>query len=398
MSDRQFDVIIAGGGPAGLAAACLMASRGSKVALVSGGVTSDGDPRTVALMQPAIRLLAHIGAWPDRLIEKCAPLKRLRLVDDMKGPVTAPEIIFSSTELGGDEPFGWNIPLIHLVPALRAKAVSLGVALYPVDAIDFVAGPELAIVRLGDNSQISAPLVIAADGRDSRLRLAVGIAVDAWEYDQSAIALSFSHSAPHRDTSSEYHRPGGPFTTVPLPGLRSGLVWMERPERAQELMAFDDDRLASEIQLATHGELGRIGETGPRRLFPMRGLKARDMTGPRLMLVGEAAHVVPPIGAQGLNMSFRDIAEAYDIINKFKDPGGKAALAAYKAARMADIVPRQTAIDLMNRSLLADLTLVNGARAAALAAIGNFGPLRRFAMRRGLQPPGALPAIMRTHV
>ncbi|MBL8895823.1 MAG: FAD-dependent monooxygenase [Rhizobiales bacterium] len=398
MSEGQFDLMVAGGGPAGLAAACLMASRGSKVALVLGNATPGGDPRTVALMQPAIRLLTHIGVWPGLLIEHSAPLKRLRLVDDMKGAVTAPEIIFDSSELGGDEPFGWNIPLAHLIPALHAKAVSLGVALYPVDAVDFVAGPELAVVRLCDDDKLSAPLVLAADGRDSRLRAAAGIAVDAWEYDQSAVATSFSHSASHRDTSTEYHRPGGPFTTVPLPGLRSGLVWMERPERARVLMTLDDARLASEIQLATHGELGRIGAIGPRRLFPMRGLKAREMAVPRLMLVGEAAHVVPPIGAQGLNMSFRDIAEVYDIIGKFGDLGSKEAIAAYKAARTADIVPRQTAIDLMNRSLLADLTLVNGARAAALAAIGNFGPLRRFAMRRGLQPPGALPGIMRTHI
>lgn len=397
MSDRLFDVIIAGGGPAGLAAACLMASRGSKIALVSGSATQGGDPRTVALMQPAIRLLTHLGVWPGRLIEHSAPLRRLRLVDDMKGAVTAPEIIFDSSELGGDEPFGWNIPLVHLIPTLRAKAVSLVVALHPVDAIDFVAGPELAVVRLADNTQVSAPLVLAADGRDSRLREAAGIAVDAWEYDQSAIATSFSHSASHRDTSSEYHRPGGPFTTVPLPGLRSGLVWMERPERAKELMALDDARLASEIQLATHGELGRIGAIGPRRLFPMRGLKARVLAVPRLMLIGEAAHVVPPIGAQGLNMSFRDMAEAYDIIAKYSDPGSQEAIATYKAARTADIVPRQTAIDLMNRSLLADLALVNSARAAVLAAIGNFGPLRRFAMRRGLRPPGVLPSIMRPH-
>ncbi|MBL8905553.1 MAG: FAD-dependent monooxygenase, partial [Rhizobiales bacterium] len=218
---------------------------------------------------------------------------------------------------------------------------------------------------------------------------------DEWSYDQAAIATSFSHSASHRDTSTEYHRPGGPFTTVPLPGLRSGLVWMERPERAAQLMSLGDRDLASEIQLATHGELGLISDIGPRRLFPMRGLKARDLGAARLMLIGEAAHVVPPIGAQGLNMSFRDAAEAYDIIIKFRDPGAPEAISAYTAARLADIVPRQTAIDLMNRSLLADAALIGGARAAALAAIGGFGPLRRFAMRRGLRPPGVLPSVMR---
>jgi 2-octaprenyl-6-methoxyphenol hydroxylase len=165
--------------------------------------------------------------------------------------------------------------------------------------------------------------------------------------------------------------------------------------RAAELMALSDGDLASEIQLATHGGLGRISVIGPRRLFPMRGLKAKELAKGRLILIGEAAHVVPPIGAQGLNMSFRDAAEANDIVRQFSDPGTHEAISAYRDARAADIIPRQTAIDLMNRSLLADVALVSGARAAALAAIGSFGPLRRFAMRRGLRPPGSLPSVMR---
>jgi 2-octaprenyl-6-methoxyphenol hydroxylase len=348
-------------------------------------------------MQPAIRLLAHMGLWPGDLREHAAPLRRLRLVDDMKGAVAAPDIVFKSEELGEDDAFGWNIPLVRLVPALREQAARLGIALYELDAVDFEAGSDFAAIRLDDNCRISAPLVIAADGHTSRLRNAAGIAVDAWEYDQSALATSFAHSAPHRDTSTEYHRPGGPFTTVPLPGRRSGLVWMDRPERIQGLTGLDDDALASEIQLATHGELGRVGDIGPRRSFPMRGLKARELAVPRLMLLGEAAHVVPPIGAQGLNMSFRDAAEAYDIIMKFPDAGGAEAIAAYKTARMADIAPRQAAVDLMNRSLLADFALTNAARSTVLAAIGSFGPLRRFAMRRGLGPPGRLPSVMRMH-
>jgi len=313
----------------------------------------------------------------------------------MRGTVSAPELTFDATELGGDEPFGWNIPLACLVPALHAAGEGFGVKIVALEAIDFSAGADFATVRLSDDSLLSAPLVIAADGRDSRLREAAGIGVTEWAYDQAAMATSFSHSASHHDTSTEYHRPGGPFTTVPLPGLRSGLVWMERPMRAEELMALSDGDLASEIQLATHGELGRVSDIGPRRLFPMRGLKAKELGRSRLMLIGEAAHVVPPIGAQGLNMSFRDAAEATDIVTQFSDPGAQEAISTYRDARTADIVPRQTAIDLMNRSLLADVALVSGARAAVLAAIGSFGPLRRFAMRRGLRPPGSLPSVMR---
>lgn len=395
MHGEQFDVIVAGAGPAGLAAACLIASAGRSVCLIAGTPAGVADPRTVALMQPAINLLGRVGVWPGDLIAHSAPLKRLRLIDDTRGLISAPDLVFDAGELGGNEPFGWNIPLAHLVPALRAAAKRLGVKAVEREATGFAAGADRATVHIGDGSALCAPLVIAADGRDSRIRQAAGIGVEEWAYDQAAIATSFSHSSSHRDTSTEYHRPGGPFTTVPLPGFRSGLVWMERPSRAQELMHFSDAELASEIQLATHGELGRISEIGPRRLFPMRGLKAKELATTRLILIGEAAHVVPPIGAQGLNMSFRDAAEVYDIVKKYDDPGAIDAISAYQGARGADISSRQAAIDLMNRSLLADLALTSGARAAALAAIGGFGPLRRFAMRRGLQPPGPLPKVMR---
>jgi 2-octaprenyl-6-methoxyphenol hydroxylase len=394
MTAEPFDVIVAGAGPAGLTAACLIASSGRQVCLVAGNPATEADPRTVALMQPAIRLLTHIGVWPGSLVEHSAPLRRLRLVDDLNGAIAAPDLTFDSSELGGQEPFGWNIPLARLVPALNEAAARLGVMVLAREAVDFSAGPDFAVVRLSDDCSLEAALVVAADGRNSRIRQAAGIAVEEWAYDQSAIATSFAHSAPHRDTSTEYHRSGGPFTTVPLAGRRSGLVWMERPAKAEELLGLSDDELASEIQLATHGELGRIFDIGPRKLFPMRGLRSRDLASTRLLLIGEAAHVVPPIGAQGLNMSFRDAAESYEIVRKFGDPGSSEAISAFRGNRTSDIIPRQTAIDLMNRSLLADFALVNGARAAALAAIGRFGPLRRFAMRRGLQPPGALPSVM----
>ena len=185
----------------------------------------------MALMQPAIRLLRHIGIWPGNLAASAAPLRRLRLVDDTGSIFSAPEVVFDSKELGHDA-FGWNIPLSQLQPILRARAVELGVVLFSADAIGFDAGHEDASLRLSDGAAVCAPLVVAADGRDSKIRQAAGIGVEEWAYEQSAIATSFAHSASHRDTSTEYHRPGGPFTTVPLPGRRSSLVWMERPERA----------------------------------------------------------------------------------------------------------------------------------------------------------------------
>jgi 2-octaprenyl-6-methoxyphenol hydroxylase len=159
---------------------------------------------------------------------------------------------------------------------------------------------------------------------------------------------------------------------------------MERPERASQLLALSDSELAAEIQIGTHGSLGRISEVGPRRLFPMQGLTARDFAKNRVILIGEAAHVVPPIGAQGLNMSFRDAADAAGLLSGEDDPGNPALLADYDAMRRRDVQPRQQVIDIMNRSLLSGFLPLEAGRAAGLTLLSQFGPLRRAAMRYGL--------------
>ena len=172
---------------------------------------------------------------------------------------------------------------------------------------------------------------------------------------------------------------------------------MERPARAAQLMALDDAVLATEIQIACHGELGLVFDVGPRKAFPMRGLVARRFAGDRTLLIGEAGHVVPPIGAQGLNMSLRDAAQAADLIAASADPGADSVMRDYDALRRRDVAPRQQAIDLMNRSLLSGFLVMEGARAASLAMLRSFAPLRHFVMRRGLGTAGPLPHAMRPH-
>jgi len=387
-----FDAIVAGRGPAGLAAACLVAAGGKSVALIGRPQPVD-DPRTVALMQPSIRLLETIGLWPGELKVRTSPLRRLRMVDDTGSAAAAPEVIFDAREIGEDA-FGWNIPLLFLIPALEQRAAALGATIIDADVLSASPSGSEVSIKTTSGETLSARLVLAADGRHSVLRQAAGIATNSWSYDQTAIATSFAHSGPHQDISTEYHRAAGPCTAVPMPDGRSALVWMERPARAAELLALSDADLAREIQLATHGDLGLISDVGPRRAFPMQGLVARDFARNRIMLVGEAAHVVPPIGAQGLNMSLRDAAQAAEIIQHADDPGTPERLRHFDAARRRDVQPRQQVIDLMNRSLLSGLLPVEGARAVGLALIANFAPLRRFMMRQGIGLLRNLPEAM----
>jgi len=291
--------------------------------------------------------------------------------------------------------FGWNIPLGILVPALHARAEQLGVRMLGQDVTAARPAADNVEVILSDGGTYAARVILAADGRNSVLRNAAGIHTNRWAYDQMALATSFSHSGPHDGISTEYHKAAGPFTTVPLPDRRSALVWMERPERANQLMAMSDRQLASEIQLGTHGDLGLVSNVGARRLFAMEGLTARDFARNRIILIGEAGHVVPPIGAQGLNMSLRDAAQAADLMEGEGDPGNAEVLRRYDALRRRDIQPRQQVIDLMNRSLLSGHILMESGRAIGLNLISQFGPLRRAVMGYGLAPSSGLPRVMR---
>jgi 2-octaprenyl-6-methoxyphenol hydroxylase len=395
---ERTDVAVVGAGPSGLAASCLVAEAGLPVTLLGGTAqVPEDDPRTIALMQPSIRLLAHLGAWPGDIMGQSAPLWRLKLVDDSAGLVASAPVVFDAREIG-DEPFGWNIPIGVLAAALERRARDLGVTFLADEAVRLQTSGAAALLRTAGGHSLSARVVLGADGRDSIVRAAARIGTVEWSYDQVALASSFDHGAPHRDTSVEYHKQAGPLTTVPMPGQRSSLVWLERPERASALAAMSDEDFARTLQAELHGDLGVVSGIGKRKLFPMRGHTAVAFARNRVMLLGEAAHMLPPIGAQGLNLSLRDAATAAELIAgaaRFgDDPGGSDLLERYDRMRRRDVVPRQGVVDAVNRSLLAGSILPHGARVLGLMLAANIGPLRRRIMHQGLGP-AELPRVMR---
>jgi 2-octaprenyl-6-methoxyphenol hydroxylase len=332
----------------------------------------------------------------------------VRIADDRGGLVRAPEMLFTAAEIGLAH-LGVNIPNSALLAALDAAArraeritrieTAAVTALEPISDAGLAPGAAGVRLTLAEGGSIAASLAVAADGRASKAPAAAGIEVRAWFYPQTAVVTSFGHSRPHRDTVNELHRQAGPLTTVPLPGPRSALVWVEAPEEARRLAGLGDAAFAAELEERLQGVLGRIGDVAPRAVYPLAGRRAARMGARRIALVGEAAHVVPPIGAQGLNLGLRDAATLADCVSEAKargeDIGGDAMLAAYDRARKLDVLGRSLSIDLLNRSLLASLLPVEALRTLAVHTLAGVPALRRLFMQEGAGVAGPLPSLMR---
>src|SRR5438270_13479618 len=347
----ETDVLVAGAGAAGLCAALAMARQGRRVTLV-GRIEARLAGRSVALFEGSLRLLARFG------IEEPAGCRiaGIRIIDDTGALLAAPEVSFEARQIGLDR-LGINVPNDTLVNALAAAVRETPDITFlegEIAAYDFDVG--LARARLTTGEELGAALVIATDGRRSPAREAANIPVTTWTYPQTALTIFLAHDGAHRNFSTEFLTRSGPFTLVPLDGTlrephRSSLVWLVSPEDARELLALAREKIAHKIEQQSHRLLGRIRMDGDIGSFPMTGLTARRLTAPRLALAGEAAHVFPPIAAQGLNLSMRDVATLADCladVNLRASHRLDAALARYQHLRPGDIGLRTIGVHMID--------------------------------------------------
>jgi len=392
---ESFDILVSGGGIAGLAASAAFGTAGYSVLCVDPAppVTErdagGADLRTTAILQPGRDTLEAAGLWAS-LAPHATPLEVMSIAD-AGGAQGAIGVIKSfRAEDVSDQPFGWNLPNWRLKREMVARLEALPNVTFRtgVQTTGLIRRGAGARVQLSDHTSIKARLVIAADGRDSPMRQAAGIDVRTRRYGQKALAFAVTHSQPHYNVSTEIHKSGGPFTLVPMQDVAgkpsSAVVWMDdgpaQVARAQmETAAFE-----REINARACEVLGQLSLASPRSIWPIISQRALRLVGPRLALIAEAAHVVPPIGAQGLNMSLKDIATLLELARAQDDPGDAKALASYERKRMADICLRVAGIDMLNRVSQGGGPLFAEARAKALEALHIISPVRKTLMRLGL--------------
>jgi 2-octaprenyl-6-methoxyphenol hydroxylase len=397
MSGRSVEVVIVGGGPVGLTAAIALAGAGIETALVAKPAGAP-DNRTTALLASSVTALHTLGVW-QYCRDEAAPLRIMRIIDDTARLLRAPEVHFAAGEIGLDA-FGHNIENRFLLAALEARARALAALTFVEDEAQAVAIEDCKVtVELRHGDPLAASLAIGADGRRSLCRQAAGIATDGRRYRQTALTFNLAHQRPHQDSSTEFHTGTGPFTLVPLPGLRSSLVLVVDPGEASRIAALAEGNLAAEIERRSHSILGKIEPEPGRGVFPLAIETARRFARARVALVGEAAHLLPPIGAQGLNLGLRDAATIAELVVATRRNGGDVGAAdladRYDGARRTDVTSRTLAVDLLNRSLLSDFLPMQGVRGLSLLLMQRIGPLRRAIMREGVAPASAQPRLMR---
>ncbi|WP_245256504.1 UbiH/UbiF family hydroxylase [Bartonella tamiae] len=381
----QIPIAIVGAGPAGMVAALALAKNNHACVLI-GQEPNNNDGRTTALMMPAIEILKDLQIW-DNLETKATPLSVMRIIDGTKRLVRSPVVNFRAHEINKPA-FGYNIQNNDLNEALLKSIKKNPLITQIFSSVVTYDHHDLNVyITLENGTLLKSALLVAADGRASLARKAAHIQTQEWTYPQTAITLSFSHDIPHANISTEFHTEDGPFTQVPLKGNHSSLVWVTNPEYAKYLLSLSIKELSIIVEEKMHSMIGRIQITTSPQTWPLSGLIPQQFAAKRTILVGESAHVFPPIGAQGLNLGIRDaLCLTQSIQHNISDPGHKNVLSNYNRLRKPDIWARTGSVHALNYALLSDFLPAQLLRSTGLEMLKKISPLRRFFMYEGMHP------------
>ena len=399
---ERADVIIFGGGLVGLALASALDSSGVSAILVDPAdpaprADASFDGRTSAVSSSSMRMLQTIGV-ADHLAEPGCPIERIAVADGLE-----PGGLHFDADEG--EPLGWMHENRHLRAALhaRAEAGKNIWLLWKSRVRDVERGDHGVVVALEDGRKLHAPLLIAADGRNSRTREAAGIRVARWKYGHQAIVSVLRHEQPHEHVAYEIFYPTGPFALLPMnddsAGHRSAIVWSVPDEDAAGWLALNEEDFAAEAQAAMGGFLGKITLLAPRSSFPLGFHHAAQITAERLALVGDSAHAIHPIAGQGLNLGFRDVAALVEVVVEGGrlglDLGDRQLLDRYQRWRSLDALSVAFATDTLTRIYGVPGKTAAAVRRFGMGLVGRISPLRNRLMSEARGTSGELPLLLR---
>jgi len=402
---ERYEIIIVGGGMAGMTLACALAGRGLSIAVVerfdpSKMKTSTFDGRTTSIAHGSAQVLKGIGLWP--MVEDHAePILDIRVADGHPSRGVSPLFLhYDHTEVGSD-PFGYIIENRNIRDALYGFAASLSAldVIAPASVEHTERRPDGATVELSDGRILEGSLIVGADGRNSPLRKSAGIGETQFRYDQTAIVCTVAHEREHAGVAVELFLPSGPFAMLPMTGRRTNIVWTEKAALAPSFLAMSEEAFLGEVQRRFGDWLGALELVGPRFSYPLGLMHAARYTDLRLALISEAAHVIHPIAGQGLNLGIRDVAalaeSIVDAVRLGLEPADSTVLDRYEGWRRVDNTTLVAVTDALNRLFSNDVAPVRLARDAGLATVGKIPPLKRVFMRHAMGVVGELPRLVR---
>lgn len=382
----MLDMMVVGAGYVGLAAAVAVkqAAPHLNIEVVEAAPAHvwEKDERASAIITAASKMLDVLGVW-DEILAHSQPINRMIVTDSRTSDPVRPVFLTFDGEIEEGKPFAHMVPNVEMVRALRGAAEKLGIAIrHGLSATSFATGASSTIVTLSDGSTVETRLLVACDGVRSKLRDMAGIRTVNWQYGQSGIVTTVAHERPHEGVAEEHFLPSGPFAILPLPNNRSSLVWTERTEDADRLIASDDLIFEDELQRRFGHKLGELTVVGGRKAFPLGLTLSRAFVAPRFALAGDAAHGIHPISGQGLNLGFKDVAALAETIVEADrlglDIGSLNVLERYQSWRRFDTFRMGVTTDVLNRLFSNDITPIRIARDFGLGLVERMPKLKDF--------------------